>query len=60
LPIQLHNQNLGILKFFDESGQHVWLEDDLALAQAVADQLALALENVRLFNETREYLQKHT
>jgi signal transduction histidine kinase len=60
LPIQLQDQTLGALQFFDDGGPRVWSEDDLALAQAVADQLALALENVRLFNETREYLVKQT
>ncbi len=60
LPIQLHDQTLGALKFFDEGGPRVWSEDEVALAQAVADQLALALENMRLFNETRDYLIKQT
>lgn len=60
LPIQLQNETVGALNFFDEGSDQAWSEDDLSLAQAVADQLALALENARLFNETRDYLAKQT
>jgi PAS domain S-box-containing protein len=52
-PIKLQNQILGALDFFDMDHSKSWSEDDLALAQTVADQLGLALENARLFNETR-------
>ncbi len=52
-PIKLQNQILGALNFFDLDNAQAWSEDDVALAQTVADQLALALENARLFNETR-------
>jgi PAS domain S-box-containing protein len=52
-PIKLQNQILGALDFFDMDHSQSWSEDDVALAQTVADQLALALENARLFNETR-------
>jgi signal transduction histidine kinase/transcriptional regulator with GAF, ATPase, and Fis domain/ActR/RegA family two-component response regulator len=60
IPIQLQDQTIGVLDFFDEQGEQLWTEDDLALAQAVADQLALALENARLFNATRDQLTKRT
>ena len=59
IPIQLQNQTIGALDFFDESGG-VWSEDDLALVRAVTDQLALALENARLFDATRDQLTKRT
>ena len=52
-PIKLQNQILGALDFFDMDHSKSWSDDDIALAQTVADQLALALENARLFNETR-------
>ena len=60
VPIRLQNQTVGVLDFFDENETRAWTEDELALVQAVSDQLALALENARLFNETREYLDKQT
>ncbi len=51
-PIKLQEQILGALDFFDRDKNQAWSEDDVALAQTVADQLALALENARLFNAT--------
>jgi signal transduction histidine kinase/ActR/RegA family two-component response regulator len=55
VPIQLPQQVLGALNFFDDTAGHLWSEDDLALVQAVTDQLALALQNARLLEEiTRE------
>jgi signal transduction histidine kinase/CheY-like chemotaxis protein len=60
VPIQLQNQTIGVLDFFDEGETQGWSEDDLALVKAVSDQLALALENARLFDETRDYLNKQT
>ncbi len=60
VPIQLQNQTIGVLDFFDDGEAQGWSEDDLALVKAVSDQLALALENARLFDETRDYLNKQT
>ena len=59
-PIRLQNEIIGVLDFVDEGEAQAWTEDDLALVQAVSDQLALALENARLFSETRDYLNKQT
>ncbi|MCC7360238.1 MAG: GAF domain-containing protein [Anaerolineales bacterium] len=59
-PIRLQNEIIGVLDFVDEAEAAGWTEDDLALVQAVSDQLALALENARLFSETRDYLNKQT
>jgi GAF domain-containing protein len=54
IPIQLRGQTIGVLDFYDED--HVWTEDDKALVQALADQLSLALENARLFQQTQASL----
>src|SRR5579859_592508 len=59
VPIQLQNQTIGVLNFSDDEARD-WSDDDLALVKAVSDQLALALENARLFDETRSYLNKQT
>ncbi|MFZ5919384.1 MAG: GAF domain-containing protein [Chloroflexota bacterium] len=52
LPIVLRGQTIGLLGF-KRRGNQGWSEADIALAQAVADQAALTLENLRLFDETR-------
>jgi GAF domain-containing protein len=51
VPIQLLGQTIGVLGFYDE--QRVWTEDDKALVEELADQVALALENQRLFEQTQ-------
>jgi signal transduction histidine kinase/ActR/RegA family two-component response regulator len=62
VPIRLQNKTIGVLDFSDEGSASAqdWTEDELALVQAVSDQLGLALENARLFSETRDYLTKQT
>ncbi len=53
-PIMLQNQVIGTMQFYD-SGQHgQWDEQQLALVQAIAGQVAQSAENLRLFDETRQ------
>jgi GAF domain-containing protein/HAMP domain-containing protein len=52
VPITLRGQTIGVLGLRrDEAGG--WTADDVAVVQAVAEQVALTLENMRLFEETR-------
>jgi len=52
VPILLRDQPIGALGFrAKESG--TWSEDDVALAEAVAEQLALAADNLRLLDATQ-------
>jgi GAF domain-containing protein/HAMP domain-containing protein len=52
VPITLHGQTIGVLGLRrGEAGG--WTADDVAVVQAVAEQVALTLENMRLFEETR-------
>lgn len=48
VPIQLQNQ-LGLLEIIDDTPNRHWSEDEQLLAQQVAYQLSLALENAQLF-----------
>ncbi|MGC9356405.1 MAG: GAF domain-containing protein [Anaerolineae bacterium] len=55
-PITLHDEPIGVLHFEEPDGERMWTEDEIALVEAVRDQLALALENRLLFEQTRETL----
>jgi GAF domain-containing protein/HAMP domain-containing protein len=50
-PIMLRGQPIGALGFRGEGRQ--WSDDDIALAEAIAEQLALAADNLRLLDETQ-------
>ena len=53
LPIKLRGQIIGALDFYRPGDNRAWTEDEKALVEAMADQVALALENARLFEEAR-------
>jgi GAF domain-containing protein len=53
-PINLHNKMIGTLQLHPASKGLTWDEDDVALVEAVVDQLAQTAENLRLFDETRQ------
>jgi GAF domain-containing protein len=53
-PITLRGQIIGALGLQETEDRRQWTEDEIALIEAVADQMALAIENVRLLEETRQ------
>ena len=53
-PIRLQNQTIGTIQLLETQSPHQWDELELALVQTVADQVAQAAENLRLFDETRQ------
>jgi GAF domain-containing protein len=53
-PIALRGEIIGALGLQETEGGRQWTEDEIALIEAVADQMALAIENVRLLEETRQ------
>lgn len=52
--IQTGYQDWATLRIFDESNQDQWTPDKELLVKQVSDQLSLALENARLFQEAQE------
>ncbi|MFZ5857568.1 MAG: GAF domain-containing protein [Chloroflexota bacterium] len=52
VPIRLQNQVIGVLNVRSADTNRTWTRDEVAVIEAVADRLALALENARLFEET--------
>ncbi len=58
LPISLRGQTIGALAVEAPAGRRQWSEEEIALIEAVSTQLALALENTRLFEETQMRAQR--
>jgi PAS domain S-box-containing protein len=52
-PVQIGERLYGALGFNCRRERHAWQPDEIRLLEAVAHQLGLALENVRLFEEVR-------
>jgi GAF domain-containing protein/CHASE3 domain sensor protein len=52
-PIVLRGQPIGALGFRQAEGDRQWSADDVALAETIAEELALAMENTRLLEETQ-------
>jgi len=53
LAFQMGLNNWATLQVMDETEQRRWSPDEQLLVKQVADQLSLALENARLFQETQ-------
>jgi PAS domain S-box-containing protein len=53
LSFQTGTEGWSTLQVIDEVASRAWSEDDRLLVKQVAEQLSLALENARLFQETR-------
>jgi GAF domain-containing protein/CHASE3 domain sensor protein len=59
-PITLRGQVIGALGLHEAEGTRQWTADEIALVEAVADQMALAIENARLFEEAQRRLREIT
>ena len=58
IPIALRGQIFGVLGIESPTGDRQWSEDDIALIQAVSDQLAQTLEAARLFADTQRRAER--
>lgn len=58
IPLQLRGQTIGILRLKRKATGQPWNEQEKNLAQQVANQVALALENARLLEEMRERAER--
>jgi GAF domain-containing protein len=57
-PITLRGEVLGALQVGETSQARKWSEEDIIFMQAVADQVALALDNARLIEETERRAER--
>ena len=54
MPLQLRDQIIGALDFFETEQERLWTEDDIAFVETVAAQVALAMENARAYEELQK------
>ena len=54
----LRGEVLGALQVGETNNPREWTADDIAFIQAVADQVALAMDNARLIEETERRAQR--
>lgn len=52
-PVPVRNTLVGTLQLYPAKADQVWIEDDLAIVEAIVQELGQAAENLRLFDETR-------
>lgn len=60
VPIKLRDQVIGVLDLQETDQNRRWSEEEIALTEAVAEQLALALESARLFEQTQSRARRET
>jgi len=51
-PLKLRGQIIGVLGLRDNNPDRHWTDDEIALIESVSEQMSLAIENARLFDET--------
>ncbi|UCC65173.1 MAG: GAF domain-containing protein, partial [Anaerolineae bacterium] len=54
VPLELHGQTIGVLGFREAGPGRVWTEDEVALANAAAYEIAQVLESAHLFEEAKK------
>jgi hypothetical protein len=59
LPLLREDECIGVLALTGKQPR-TFSESEIALAESYCDQALIAIENVRLFNETREALERQT
>jgi GAF domain-containing protein len=58
VPIRLRDEVIGALGLQETDGKREWTDDEIALVEAVADQMALAIENARLLAQTQRRAER--
>lgn len=58
MPIRLRDEAIGVLGLQGTRDGQPWTEAEIALIEAVADQMALAIENARLLEDTQQRAER--
>lgn len=57
IPVRLRGEVIGVLSI-SMPGRRQWSDDDIDIAEAVSERLALAMENARLFQTTNKRAER--
>ena len=57
-PVVIHGQEIGMLRLEDAAPDREWTPNERALIQAVAGEVAIAVENARLIEQTERRAQR--
>jgi GAF domain-containing protein/HAMP domain-containing protein len=58
IPIKLRGETIGIIHIEDQNVDREWAVEEIETVQSIADQVAQALENARLFEQTVRRAQR--
>jgi GAF domain-containing protein len=58
VPVILRGQTIGVLNIKASTRDRNWNQDEINLAQAISDRLALALDNIRLLQDSQRRAAK--
>ncbi|MEA3341513.1 MAG: GAF domain-containing protein, partial [Chloroflexota bacterium] len=53
MPLELRGQTIGVLGVQESEGVREWSSEEIAIVEAVSDQVAMALDSARLFGDAR-------
>jgi GAF domain-containing protein len=53
IPIRVRGNKIGVIEIARESGLDEWSEDEKTLLETLSEQLGIALDSARLFNESQ-------
>ena len=60
-PVLIHGQQIGVLRLEDTAADRQWTANEKTLLQTVAGEVAIAIENARLIEQTERRAQReHT
>jgi GAF domain-containing protein len=57
-PVVIHGQEIGVLRLEDATPDREWTSTEKALLEAVAGEVAIAIENARLIEQTQRDAQR--
>ena len=60
VPVQLRGQTIGRLKLKTPSSARKWTEDELAIIEATAERVALAMDDARLLEDAQKRAARET